>query len=110
MTWVTRATFRVFKLERKLYGCEDIQFLERVFQKLLLNFTWYVMFQMSSISIDLMLSTAGGSIAKTQEATMFSKAVSLGLIILVFSIDQRLCRLAACCVKQMERPGWRSIL
>ncbi|CCM00415.1 uncharacterized protein FIBRA_02445 [Fibroporia radiculosa] len=36
------ATFRVFKIERKLYGKEDIQFLERVFQKLLLNFTWWV--------------------------------------------------------------------
>ncbi|CAL1707039.1 unnamed protein product [Somion occarium] len=36
------ATFRVFKLERKLYGTEDVQFLERVFQKLLLNFTWWV--------------------------------------------------------------------
>lgn len=37
-----RATFRVFKIERKLYGREDVQFLERVFQKLLLNFTWRV--------------------------------------------------------------------
>ncbi|KAF8335749.1 uncharacterized protein EI90DRAFT_2913018 [Cantharellus anzutake] len=36
------ATFRVFKIERKLYGREDLQFLERVFQKLLLNFTWWV--------------------------------------------------------------------
>ncbi|THH30923.1 hypothetical protein EUX98_g3248 [Antrodiella citrinella] len=36
------ATFRVFKLERKLYGNEDFAFLERVFQKLLLNFTWWV--------------------------------------------------------------------
>ncbi|KAI0758346.1 Six-hairpin glycosidase-like protein [Irpex lacteus] len=36
------ATFRVFKIERKLYGTEDYQFLERVFQKLLLNFTWWV--------------------------------------------------------------------
>jgi len=36
------ATFRVFKLERKLYGTEDFAFLERVFQKLLLNFTWWV--------------------------------------------------------------------
>lgn len=35
-----RATFRVFKIERKLYGREDLKFLERVFQKLLLNFTW----------------------------------------------------------------------
>ncbi|TFY54194.1 hypothetical protein EVJ58_g9003 [Rhodofomes roseus] len=36
------ATFRVFKIERKLYGREDLPFLERVFQKLLLNFTWWV--------------------------------------------------------------------
>ncbi len=35
-----RATFRVFKLERKLFGREDLKFLESVFQKLLLNFTW----------------------------------------------------------------------
>ncbi|KAF5351655.1 hypothetical protein D9756_007739 [Leucocoprinus leucothites] len=36
------ATFRVFKIERKLFGREDVPFLERVFQKLLLNFTWWV--------------------------------------------------------------------
>ncbi|KAF8629395.1 hypothetical protein AX15_003450 [Amanita polypyramis BW_CC] len=36
------ATFRVFKIERKLTGKEDFPFLERVFQKLLLNFTWWV--------------------------------------------------------------------
>jgi hypothetical protein len=32
----------VFKIERKLTGQEDVKFLERVFQKLLLNFTWWV--------------------------------------------------------------------
>ena len=36
------ATFRVFKIERKLYGRQDLDFLERVFQKLLINFTWWV--------------------------------------------------------------------
>ncbi|KAJ4486961.1 Six-hairpin glycosidase-like protein [Lentinula lateritia] len=36
------ATFRVFKIERKLCGRKDLEFLERVFQKLLLNFTWWV--------------------------------------------------------------------
>ncbi|KAK0634989.1 Six-hairpin glycosidase-like protein [Bombardia bombarda] len=36
------ATFRVFKIERKLYGRQDLDFLERVFQKLLMNFTWWV--------------------------------------------------------------------
>ena len=36
------STFRTFKIERKMYGREDLDFLERVFQKLLLNFTWWV--------------------------------------------------------------------
>lgn len=36
------AVFRTFKIERKMYGREDLDFLERVFQKLLLNFTWSV--------------------------------------------------------------------
>lgn len=36
------ATFRTFKIERKMYGRSDLDFLERVFQKLLLNFTWWV--------------------------------------------------------------------
>ncbi|KAJ3512632.1 hypothetical protein NLJ89_g3412 [Agrocybe chaxingu] len=36
------ATFRIFKIERKIHGREDLAFLERVFQKLLLNFTWWV--------------------------------------------------------------------
>ncbi len=36
------ATWRVYKIEQKMYGRADRQFLERVFQKLLLNFTWWV--------------------------------------------------------------------
>lgn len=36
------ATFRVFKIEKRMYGNADYEFLERVFQKLLLNFTWWV--------------------------------------------------------------------
>ncbi|QLG70743.1 hypothetical protein HG535_0A06850 [Zygotorulaspora mrakii] len=36
------AVFRVYKTERNLFGREDRVFLERVFQKLLLNFTWWV--------------------------------------------------------------------
>ncbi|HBB32771.1 MAG TPA: glucosidase [Cyanobacteria bacterium UBA8803] len=36
------ATWRVYKIEQKMYGRQDRQFLERVFQKLLLNFTWWV--------------------------------------------------------------------
>jgi hypothetical protein len=36
------AAYRVFKIERKQTGRGDLFFLERVFQKLLLNFTWWV--------------------------------------------------------------------
>ncbi|BAZ70970.1 hypothetical protein NIES4106_57670 (plasmid) [Fischerella sp. NIES-4106] len=36
------ATLRVYQIERKMYGRTDRAFLERVFQKLLLNFTWWV--------------------------------------------------------------------
>ena len=36
------AIWRVYKIEQKMYGRSDRQFLERVFQKLLLNFTWWV--------------------------------------------------------------------
>ncbi|WP_036536791.1 MGH1-like glycoside hydrolase domain-containing protein [Neosynechococcus sphagnicola] len=35
-------TWRVYKIEEKLRGQGDRQFLERVFQKLMLNFTWWV--------------------------------------------------------------------
>ncbi len=36
------ATWRVYQIEQKMYGRADRQFLERVFQKLMLNFTWWV--------------------------------------------------------------------
>jgi len=36
------AAWRVYRIEEKIYGRRDKSFLERVFQKLLLNFTWWV--------------------------------------------------------------------
>ncbi len=36
------AAWRVYNIECKMYGRRDYLFLERVFQKLLLNFTWWV--------------------------------------------------------------------
>ena len=36
------AAYRLFRIERKATGRADYVFLERVFQKLLLNFTWWV--------------------------------------------------------------------
>lgn len=35
-------TWRVYQIEQEIYGRADTDFLERVFQKLLLNFTWWV--------------------------------------------------------------------
>ncbi len=36
------AAWRVYKIEQKHYGRSDLKFLERVFHKLMLNFTWWV--------------------------------------------------------------------
>ena len=36
------AAMRVYQIEEKLYGRTDREFLERIFQKLLINFTWWV--------------------------------------------------------------------
>jgi mannosylglycerate hydrolase MGH1-like protein len=37
------AAWRVFQIDRKQHGgCGDLEFLERVFHKLMLNFTWWV--------------------------------------------------------------------
>jgi hypothetical protein len=36
------AAYRIFQIEHKMHGTADYLFLERVFQKLLLNFTWWV--------------------------------------------------------------------
>ena len=36
------ACWRVFQIDRKLTGTPDYAFLESVFHKLLMNFTWWV--------------------------------------------------------------------
>lgn len=36
------AAWRVYKIEQKMHQKKDLVFLERIFQKLLLNFTWWV--------------------------------------------------------------------
>lgn len=36
------AAYRVYKIEKRMYGHADRMFLERIFQKFLINFTWWV--------------------------------------------------------------------
>ena len=36
------AAIRVYQIEEKMYGRKDRAFLERIFQKLVINFTWWV--------------------------------------------------------------------
>ena len=36
------AAWQIYQIEKKYWGREDKDFLERIFQKLLLNFTWWV--------------------------------------------------------------------
>jgi hypothetical protein len=36
------AALQVYKIEKKLYGKEDIVFLKSIFQKLIINFTWWI--------------------------------------------------------------------
>ena len=103
-----RATFRTFKIERKLHGREDLPFLERVFQKLLLNFTWYLL-SLSSFGYNADDWMTGGLIVKIRADTMFLRVAFWDLIISVHSIVQSLFRLAVRCVRLMELLGWRSI-
>lgn len=36
------AAMRIYQIERTMYGREDRKFLEKMFQKLIINFTWWV--------------------------------------------------------------------
>lgn len=51
------AAFQIYKLERRIHGHSDRLFLERVFQKLLLNFTWYASFFSLCLSVTITISS-----------------------------------------------------
>ena len=36
------AAYEVYKIEKKIHGINDVHFLKRVFQKLIINFTWWI--------------------------------------------------------------------
>ena len=84
----TALTEAVYKIEKKRRGVGDRQFLERVFQKLLLNFTWWVN-------------------RKDASGSNVFEGGFLGLDnIGVFDRSSR-CRPAAPCSSPMRRAGWR---
>lgn len=104
------ATFRVFKIERKMFGREDLDFLERVFQKLLLNFTWCVPRRCpgrthASVSS---LTFAGGSTGRMPMETMSLKVDSWVWTTLGHSTDPSHCQRAERSDRPMELPGWPS--
>src|SRR5215472_1705136 len=79
------AAWRVYKIEKKRRGVGDRVFLQRIFHKLLLNFTWWV---------------------NRKDATCF-KVASLDSITSAFSTAVRRCPPAAISNKRTARDGWR---
>ena len=83
--WSTIFTYRLEKARR---GRGDIEWLERSFHKLLLNFTWWVN-------------------RKDRRAATCSKAGSSGSTTSASSIAARRCPPAATWSRRTARPGWR---
>ncbi len=84
------AAWRVYKIDKKRNGKGDRKFLERVFHKLLLNFTWWVN-------------------RKDAEGRTFSKAAFSGSTTSACSIAAHLCRRAVTSNSRTARAGWRCI-
>lgn len=101
------ATFRVFKIERKMHGREDLHFLERVFQKLLINFTWSVCLSIAS-ELNPESRMTGGSTARTRAARTSSRAASSDSTTSVRSTAPRSSRPAARCARPTALAGWAS--
>jgi hypothetical protein len=83
------ATWKVYEIDREQNnGVGDIEFLEKIFHKLLLNFTWWVN-------------------QKTIPVTTFSVVAFSGWIISVFLTGLPQCLLAESCNRPMRPAGWR---
>ena len=82
------AAWRVYKIEKKRRGVGDRLFLERVFHKLLLNFTWWVN-------------------RKDAEGATSSRAASSGSTTSASSTAARRCRPAGISSSRTARAGWR---
>ncbi|MBD2576724.1 glucosidase [Oscillatoria sp. FACHB-1406] len=97
------AAMQVYQIERQLYGRSDIKFLERVFQKLLLNFTWWVNRQdlkgknvfeggflgLDNISIfDRSKPFPGGSYIQQSDGTAWMAMYSLNMLEIALELTQ----------------------
>lgn len=108
------ATFRVFKLERKMHGREDIKFLERVFQKLLLNFTWFA-HRFHHIAADrhwliaLAVILLGGSTVKISTALASLRVASWAWTTSASSTALKLSLLVVDFVSLTAPHGWLSM-
>ncbi len=98
------SALRVFRIEKKLRGEGDYVFLERVFQKLLLNFTWWVnrkdaagnnVFQGGFLGLDNIgvfdrsaMLPAGGRIDQS-DGTSWMAFYSLGMLAIALELALR---------------------
>jgi hypothetical protein len=95
------AAYRVYEIEEKMFGRTDMQFLERVFQKLLLNFTWWVnrkdrsgnnVFQggflgLDNISVfDRSMTLPGGAQLEQADGTAWMGVYSLNMLAIALDL------------------------
>ena len=95
--------WRVYKIEERCFGRRDRQFLERVFHKLLLNFTWWVnrkdaeglnIFQGGFLGLDNigafdrnMLLPDGGSVEQS-DATSWMAMYCLNMMVIALELSR----------------------
>ena len=82
------AVWRVYKIDRRVTGVADRLFLERAFQKLLLNFTWWV------------------NRKDAERQATSSRAASSAWTTSACSTARRRCRAAATSSSPTARRGW----
>ena len=95
------AALRVYQIDKKITGHGDLLFLERVFQKLLLNFTWWVnrkdaegnnIFQGGFLGLDNIgvfdrnVPLPGGTVIEQSDGTSWMAMYSLNLMKIAFEL------------------------